>query len=97
MVVERADADLAPRERFIFGCHVGLLHVVKIDFHCAILHTASDLHVVPTFGPRRASSLIDGDHGTRGGVYNKDLAGVRIGLRAEVGVIKVIRVLVAPE
>ena len=71
------------------GRHQRLGHVVEIDFHRAVGDAAYHFDVVPAVGPRRALGLVDGDRRAGRVVDDENLAGVRIGLRAEVDVVEI--------
>ena len=97
LIIKGTNADLSPGKGLVDGRFHGLLHIIEINVDFSSLDIPYDLEVMelsvfpwnPLLGKNEVfpGSLID----------DEDLAGVRVGLFAEVEVIKVGRILVIEE
>ena len=97
LIIKGTNADLSPGKGLVDGRFHGFLHIIEVDVDCSSLDIPYDLEVMelsvfpwnPLLGKNEVfpGSLID----------DEDLAGVRVGLFAEVEVIKVGRIRVLEE
>src|SRR5262249_53678790 len=96
-IVERADAECPPGERFVGRRHDRFGHVVEIDLDGAIADLADQLQVVPAVGPVRPVRAGLTDLFAVGLVHDEDLIRVIVGLLPEVDVVEAVRPLMAEE
>jgi hypothetical protein len=96
-VVEGTDADLSPGEGFIGGGFDGLFHVIEKDVDAPGFDIADDFEFVPLAVFPGDAIFALGDGCSRRVVDDEDLAGVGVGLFAEVDVVEFGGALVVEE
>src|SRR5207247_274093 len=93
-IVERAKADVAGAERFVFGHHDGLGHVVEIDFDRAVCGLAFQLYFVPNAqAPRDAPGRFFSEILTRSVLHDENVEGIRVRGNGHVDVVEIRRIL----
>lgn len=97
MIVEGTQPHAAPGEGLVLGPHAGLPHVVEKNFDQARSRIVPNFYLVPSIRPRCRVSVFQSDRLTVATVDDHDLAGMGIGLCSQMDVVKMSRILTAPE